>query len=516
MGLVKGILLGSGAALLTVASAQAADLPTRKAAPVEYVRICDAYGAGFFYIPGTETCLKIGGRVRADYAVVPAQDTYSALGTAAARARTVYGVNPSAIAGGDVAAGQYVIYNPETNAYVAAPAGTAIPAGALIGTITPARLSTGAPVLSTAADGQNVVGWEARARIDFDARTNTPWGTVQATAGLRFARVTGVLDVAAGPSSASASPTLEWAYIRFAGFTFGAARDNFVFMPSLLYGAGHWGSFANGAKQIAYTASFGGGFSATVAVQDYIDTGLAIADATGLSPYYVYNSVPQLVANMRLDQSWGSFQLSGAYADVSLNTARDEYDRSKGVWAVGVGAKINLPSIARGDALYLTAAYADGMTEYTTNWTSFKSSAYRRDVGGFVINHPSVVAEAGGIDTVKSWNVAALFEHYWTPQYRSVVFGSYGQIEAPAAASARVWNGRSGFGDATAWNIGTQFAWLPTRNFEIGVEVLYARVDQDVRGYIGGLPAGFEGPTTRVSRESEGNVTGRLRVERTF
>jgi len=28
------------------------------AAPVEYVRYCDAFGVGFFYIPGTETCLN--------------------------------------------------------------------------------------------------------------------------------------------------------------------------------------------------------------------------------------------------------------------------------------------------------------------------------------------------------------------------------------------------------------------------------------------------------------------------
>jgi hypothetical protein len=28
------------------------------------VRVCDIYGAGFFYIPGTETCLKIGGYMR--------------------------------------------------------------------------------------------------------------------------------------------------------------------------------------------------------------------------------------------------------------------------------------------------------------------------------------------------------------------------------------------------------------------------------------------------------------------
>lgn len=32
-------------------------------AQVEYVRICDAYGTGFFYIPGTDTCLRVGGYV---------------------------------------------------------------------------------------------------------------------------------------------------------------------------------------------------------------------------------------------------------------------------------------------------------------------------------------------------------------------------------------------------------------------------------------------------------------------
>lgn len=56
MKLVKSLLLGSAAGLVAVAGAQAADLPTKKSAPVEYVRVCDAYGAGFFYIPGTQTC----------------------------------------------------------------------------------------------------------------------------------------------------------------------------------------------------------------------------------------------------------------------------------------------------------------------------------------------------------------------------------------------------------------------------------------------------------------------------
>ncbi|MBM1174038.1 porin, partial [Microvirga arabica] len=42
-------------------------LPVKKAAAVEYVRVCSTYGAGFFYIPGTETCLRVAGRVRAEY-----------------------------------------------------------------------------------------------------------------------------------------------------------------------------------------------------------------------------------------------------------------------------------------------------------------------------------------------------------------------------------------------------------------------------------------------------------------
>src|SRR3954462_1436353 len=62
-----GNLLGSAAGLCAVVGAEAADLPVKKAAPVEYVRVCTAYGAGFFYIPGTDTCLRIGGRARGEY-----------------------------------------------------------------------------------------------------------------------------------------------------------------------------------------------------------------------------------------------------------------------------------------------------------------------------------------------------------------------------------------------------------------------------------------------------------------
>src|SRR5271170_2216413 len=65
MKVVKSLVLGSAAGLLAVGGAQAADLPI-KAKAVEYVRVCSLYGAGFYYIPGTDTCIKLGGYVRAD------------------------------------------------------------------------------------------------------------------------------------------------------------------------------------------------------------------------------------------------------------------------------------------------------------------------------------------------------------------------------------------------------------------------------------------------------------------
>jgi len=66
---IKSLLLGSAAALVAVSGARAADaVVIAEPEPMEYVRVCDVYGEGFFYIPGTETCLRIHGYVRFDVA----------------------------------------------------------------------------------------------------------------------------------------------------------------------------------------------------------------------------------------------------------------------------------------------------------------------------------------------------------------------------------------------------------------------------------------------------------------
>jgi len=434
--------LWSTAALISAQGANAADLPSRKAEPVSFVRVCSAYGAGYFYVPGSDACLRLSGRVRADYMFIPGKTTYNGISTA------------------------------------------------------------GVPSLATHADAQHLHGTEMRARFAFDARTPTDYGTVQTVAQFRFARKGGVLQNATGSLNTSTSIDLEAAYVRFAGFTFGAAKDNFVFMDPKIFGDAYWGSFSKGAKQIAYTAVLPEGFSASVALQDRIDTAKSAGSAGVSGTYEVYSSLPQINANVNLDRSWGSIQLSGAYSNIALNKADNSYDRSKDAFAVGVGLKINLPVLAKGDVLWLTTNYSDGMSEYTALFLSTKDE---RGLGGFFSSLRSYVTTPTGLQSVTSWNVAAALDHFWSPHYRSSFFGSFASLQAPSGATAGAWNGSGFFGDATVWNAGANFVWVPTRNFEIGAELIFAQLKQDVRA-----------STLTVFNRSDSNWTGRLRVERNF
>jgi hypothetical protein len=67
-------------AALYVAPATAAELPARSAAGVEPMRACASQGAGFFSVPGSETCVRVSGRVRAEYQHVQARTRFENAG----------------------------------------------------------------------------------------------------------------------------------------------------------------------------------------------------------------------------------------------------------------------------------------------------------------------------------------------------------------------------------------------------------------------------------------------------
>lgn len=65
--IIRTLLLGTVASIPFSSAVQSADAVVA-AAPeqMDYVKVCDAFGTGYFYIPGSETCLKLGGMVRYD------------------------------------------------------------------------------------------------------------------------------------------------------------------------------------------------------------------------------------------------------------------------------------------------------------------------------------------------------------------------------------------------------------------------------------------------------------------
>jgi hypothetical protein len=495
------LLAGSAAGLLSVVAAQAADLPSRKSAPVEYVRVCDAYGAGFYWIPGTDTCLKIGGRVRVDTWYTPAKN--------AIRLRSSGGPNYAGLA---------------------APAGTNI-----------------APFQST--NGIDTLGWYARGLLMMDARTQSAWGTVQTVVTLRLGINTGLAQTSPNnggpiPASAPASPTIEAAYIRFAGFTIGDAASNFTFLPPYQTHSMFSPGFPNGIRQLAYTATFGGGFSATIALENrgdqsntltanslgFTPAGLVGATATTVGP----QRLPALVGNLRVDQGWGSAMLSGAVLQNTANFATPGINAvtnglgplmTKTGWAVGLGIKINLPMLAKGDSLNGWIGYSDGAMDYVGYSSLNENSAVTSNyLGGYLRNDRNTTIFCvtalcvPGIESTKAFNLAGIFTHYWTPSLRSHFIASYIRVTPGSVTQATDWT-NGGLSKATAWDIKHNLVWSPVRNFDIGLELSYARLTQNLTGFGGGLPTApactVANPQCLASVNSN-NWTGRMRVQRTF
>ena len=156
MTLIKSLLLGSAAGIVAVGAAQAADLPTRKAAPVEYVRVCNVGGITGWTLPGSDTCVKFSGYMTAQVTGGNLNTQYN-WGTVG-----------------------------EANAAIAATpslAGISTAPGSALGTLATIDPRNTQRVLLAASSAQqntsfyrNETGWSSRANFGFDLASNTAWG----------------------------------------------------------------------------------------------------------------------------------------------------------------------------------------------------------------------------------------------------------------------------------------------------------------------------------------------------
>jgi porin-like protein len=570
---MKSLLLGGAAGLVAVAGAQAADLPV-KAKPVEYVKVCSLYGEGFFYIPGTDTCLKIGGWVRYDQ-------------------------------------------------YFGNTGGSGSP------------FITGGGGRNDSFDS-NDYGTRARTVVSFDARTQTEYGTLRSYTRFGF-------DLTTNQQGTGGLYT-ERAFIQFAGFTFGKTQSYFdIWDHAWSYahaflGAGPSTS-ASGRNLMAYTATLGNGVSWTIAAEDTTSRRGALWDAgtnamaLGAFPGpntwgviaspngcpagavtsdqnigntaaplsvsdvcatgdYAAQSVPDIVSSLRVDQAWGSAQISGALHQVrgnfygndtqsTITTGPGAFtgNRPSDVWgwAVAAGIVLNLPWNP-GDKFWIEGAVGQGTPCYVGFCQENVNGNYQRFDGrnvaagwgldgvfanavGNGVGSPAVTCPSGttvvcgtnftGIQLPTVWDIAAAVEHYWTPALRTSLFGSVTGWDPGSTGNAIMCNspntavrgiaGQTGTvgvptgpnfgtnpisGGAIAgcdfafevWGVGSRTVWNPVKNLDIGVEVMWSQIHQHMDpskvvfnfGGNGNRAAGFYSPS------DEGVVSGMFRVQRNF
>lgn len=368
------------------APASAGDLPgvTQR----EGMRACTAFGPGFFYIPGSDTCVRLGGRVRAELLV---NQTWSRL--------------------------------------------------------------------------QDEMGSRVRGRIEAEARNTTDYGTLRG-----YVRIDSTVSTGAYSRSIPSIDTtgsyykrdtvLARALIQFAGFTVGRYTSFFDFYGGALsWGGTKLGSSQGSINGAAYTYAFAKGFSASLAFEDGDER--AVEDGNYIT---AARPMPDVVGNLRLDQDWGSAQLSLAGHQIrpayegTFTSGNAAYG-----WAVQAGLKLEVPALANGDQLWLQASYANG----ALNYLGLNEKSFR--IGGLRYTLSDVVFAGNSMQLMAGYSLTAAFAHYWAPTVRHSLFGNYTAVIPTSAAIAS----SSSISKASLIQLGTNLTWSPLKDLDIGGEIIW-------------------------------------------
>jgi hypothetical protein len=483
MTLMKSILLGSAAGIVAVAGAQAADLPTRKAAPAEYVRICNVGGMAGFIIPGSDTCLKIGGYIT-----------------------------------GQVEAGN------TTTGYHWAPV-----LGAPVGS------HDGHSLLTTPASLRPNLGFTTRLNVSLDARQNTAYGVLRGYAEMQFENGNGFDTTGAGAY-------INLAYVQWAGITAGKAPSFFSF-----FGGGEgWANIFSPDQQgfnqpdvLAYTATFGGGFSATIAVQSpgpnsqnfgagafsaFGNVGGNNGASGGGTNLDVNTSrfgmtAPDIVGNIRVDQTWGSAQLSGVAHQVHVFV--NGFTPAPGVthpglntwgFAVDGGVKFNLPTLGAGDNIQLQGVYTKNAIWYSgiPDGMWGENGAVNGNGLAMTVGDTYAFLNPAGITsfaTPTTWTIGGTFEHHFSPVFSIDPQASYVQLN---------WSGSNGqlSSNSQSWIVGAVAHWDPVPLLDFAFELMYQNTHQSTpgnwgtTGTVNGIPTAF--------KANEDGFAGRFYITRNF
>ena len=522
------VILGTAAGLMTIGSAQAADLPV-KAKPIEYVKVCSLYGAGFWYIPGTDTCMKIGGYLRVD-------TTFNG------------SIHGQPAWNGDLG---------QRNRYM------------------------------------DYFASRSRMALQFDTRTATEYGVVRTFAQADFqfstqgSNTTNPVNFTGSPSTGTNTSLLnnvgegyvaiEYVFIQFAGFTFGKAASAYATPwqgfpgnnSSFLMGGQNTDT---GVNQIQYTAQFGNGVSASIGLDDPVVWdrtavyNLSLPLNATLNTGNAYGGVhaPEVVGNIRIDQAWGLFQISGAAHEVSgsyntLNAvsapagtvgiagaAPNNLSEISGhpdtKWGGAVMAALQIKNIptGSGDDIKMDASWAKGATKYVIATSSASPSfamfggssaagAYQSIGFGATTDAVYLPVAAGGdgsLHLTEAWGFRGAFNHNWDPYWSTSLYGSYSQVKYDDTAKVFICANYATPGKAVSadfvcnpnYNVsqlGVVTRWTPVKNLTFSADVQWFHLDQKFQGTALLTPTAPK-PTARYEFKDQDTVHLQVRAQRNF
>ena len=512
MKMVKSLLLGTAAGLVAVAGAQAADMPV-KAAPVQYVKICTLYGDGFYYIPGTDICLKIGGYVRAEY-----------------------GYNY----GASLTTGPWV----QTSGY------------------------------RDRFDGQDFI-MRSRAYAWFDSRQQTEYGTLRSylQIGLNFDNpASNVFNgnrafiQFAGFTIGLAQSFYDF-YSAPASSYFGPNSSDTgdpgwkVFAYTQQYGNGFSATFSFEEPRHFGAANPQNGIYNTQLGNFVLGVNTSDTDRAKVR-------FPDIVQNWRVDQAWGSAQLMVAAHDASAGyyaasaaapagsacaiganqvgslTGSETcgHPADKLGWAVGGGARLNAYG---GDYFQFQVNYTQGATRYAafTNPGAMSPVSFGGNNLGYGLFSDGIFStQTGDVQLTTVWGVNAAYDHLWLPNFRTSIYGSYianryndaantaicqaqtnalaGAITFAGGPAGAAFPGTSGLAfcnnNFNWWQIGSRTQYNFTPWFYVGFDVIYQKLETASRNAVVTYTAAANTakPTALYTIQDQDNYGLRIRVHR--
>lgn len=452
LGRILGVAL-LASPLFTALSARGADRPViPESSPISYAQACDAYGAGYFTLPGSDLCLRFGGKVFSDLYLrhVPL---------------SAFTPNPGAP------------LNAPSRAPNPSSVGAGFGGGVNIGALLPTEAGP-------------VAGYVA---------ATTVFG-----AGLLSPNPAGIYSPQANlagydPNAWLNFTRLDQAWLQFAGWTAGRSQSIFDFYADAYNIMPLRGSNAH-TEMLAYRFQPTPGVMAALALENNRERRNLIGQAVNANASADYSgaNVPDPVAALQVEGPFGAAQLSGAAHELRTRYAAPESvapgqpDASASTqwgFAAQGGLKVNLPNLSDADAMILQATYARGASAYLTgdnqplfagvNDPSHPGIANPRlgaapGLTSYDYDCVTTAQPFGHCDQSSGYALIAAFKHFWTPTVSSSLFASFFGMNYTDAARTGA-PGVAGASNYRETSIGANLTWTPLKNLMVGGELAFTQ-----------------------------------------